>query len=256
MKESMVDRVCNQYKKVVIEAFKQNGIFSNSLMIKLVNSMIGIAQPGDQIEVVGIVVTENEIDKKKRNYPYLANIVASSIKKIHQINGVFDLLKNTDLFGLSNAKVPRNITHLLESERSPYSTGQSIVNMFLNDWLPDNLFRKLRLSLLLSLVSTSPEVCKGINLMIVSDTLNPLIIRILHRAGMHKRFMNWNLTSDRIPITDGVILVQINNMKDLRKTVHAITEIKTKKSASIWGLSFSKDILAKAEFKVNYILMI
>jgi DNA replicative helicase MCM subunit Mcm2 (Cdc46/Mcm family) len=148
MAESMVDRVCNQYKKVQISAFEQNGIFSNSLTIKISNNMIGVAQPGDQIEVIGFVVPGDD-SSKKQQYTYLTHIVASNIRKIHQINGVFDLLKNADLFGLSNAHIPQFITEILESEKSPYSTGQSIVSMFLSDWIPDSIFRKMRLSLLL-----------------------------------------------------------------------------------------------------------
>jgi hypothetical protein len=150
MTESMVDRVCNQFKKVQISTFEQNGIFSNSLMIKISNNMIGVGQAGDQIEVIGFVVPGVDPSKKQNHQnTYLTNIVASSIRKIHQINGVFDLLQNADLFGLSNAQIPQFITEILESEKSPYSTGQSIVSMFLNDWIPDSIFRKMRLSLLL-----------------------------------------------------------------------------------------------------------
>lgn len=152
MVESMVDRVCNQFKKVQIDAFEQCGVFSNSLMIKLSNNLIDIGKPGDQIEVVGFVVHENaSVNYKKSNYKstYMACILASSIQKIHQVNGVFDLMQKSDLFGFSNAQLPRYIKDLLESERSPYSTGQSIVDVFLGDWLPSNMFRKMKLSLLM-----------------------------------------------------------------------------------------------------------
>jgi hypothetical protein len=91
----------------------------------------------------------------------------------------------------------------------------------------------------------------NVNVMIVSDTHNPVIIRLLHRAGEFKRFAIWDFTSDRIPITDGIVAFQIKNLKDLRKMINALRESRNRKCASIWGLSFSKEILAKKEFKVS-----
>lgn len=107
--------------------------------------------------------------------------------------------------------------------------------------------------LISSLVSNSPkdQIGMNVNVMIVTDILNPLIIRILLRAGAFKRFVNWNFTSDRIPITDGIVLAEIQKPKDFRKTVNAIRESKNSKKASIWGFSCSKSILTHKDFKVS-----
>ena len=129
MVESMVDRVCNQYKKVQINAFGQNGIFSNSLIVKLSNNMINIGQVGDQIEVIGFVAGNNPDQQKKKShqYNYELNIIANNIRKIHHVNGVF---KNSDFFGLSDAQLPTYITRIIESGMSPYSISQSIVDVW------------------------------------------------------------------------------------------------------------------------------
>lgn len=151
MVESMVDRVCNQYKKVQIHSFDQNGIFSNSLIVKLSNNMINIGQVGDQIEVIGYVVGSGSDNQKKQNYVhcYESNIIANNVRKIHYVNGVFDLQKNSDLFGLSDARLPLNVTKILESEMSPYLTGQNILDLFLHDIISPKMFRKMKLSLLM-----------------------------------------------------------------------------------------------------------
>ena len=90
----------------------------------------------------------------------------------------------------------------------------------------------------------------NVNILVVTDAYNPLINRILSKAGNCKRFLNRTTVNETIPFTDGVCLAQINTPKDLRKTFEAIKQAKNTRTACVWGLSYSTDVVTRKDLQV------
>ncbi|KAI8813211.1 hypothetical protein BJ742DRAFT_789414 [Cladochytrium replicatum] len=238
MEESGGDRTFNERQEMELRCLSPNGCCSNTIWVTLEDELVNIVEKGDFLEVIG---TLDRPDSTK----YRCEMKVNNARKLHWAP-VFNPLWNLKWFLCAECpdtfatkiNLPKLLIQL-QSELSPFRFTQRLVDAFCVDAVPSTVWRKLKLMLLISLVSVPPTtetvaarlsriankaapdnietdvddeddeaveaIRKAVHVFVHADCRDPLLWRLLRRAASFRRNAEWypnvNLTDhgDRVP---------------------------------------------------------
>ncbi|KAJ3293565.1 Minichromosome maintenance domain-containing protein 2 [Rhizoclosmatium sp. JEL0117] len=201
-------------KTIELSADTVNGCFSNTIVLILKDELVNIAQVGDHVQVIGShrrlsLSMDMTFQAAVKSLSYSVVFEANNAKKLDWYptpsnNPSFEMPRTR--FGTfeNGDNLPNSIVALFEENLSSFTFTQRLVDSFCARQVPVKMWRKLRLSLLLSLVSTpssiethtgctdsSEAVRASINVLLVTDDFTPMHKRVLNEAGSFRRFSEW-----------------------------------------------------------------
>lgn len=187
MVESIPDRVfsCEQKAEIVLE--NQPGCFSSTIKTVLRDSLNCNVDVGDHIDAIVTVIQKYNFLTAKGS-PKLDQVV-----EVHQIRVLFDAgCPQIESF----ERYPRLHTYL--DGANPFDVSQKLVTVFASAIVPSQMWRKMRLSFLLSLVSIGPNQRNlareleshhdQITILIVCDSHCPAVLRAIYESAKYRRF--------------------------------------------------------------------
>ncbi|KAI9343514.1 hypothetical protein BDR26DRAFT_917514 [Obelidium mucronatum] len=227
MMESLQDRCFIRSQKIKVEAFgacrSSDSCFSNTVTVLLRDELVNTCQLGDQIEVIGSarrtgIRQHVSFQAAVKEFDYSVVFKANNARKLIWSPPLNVTWKHDPHFrrigvsGFNSDVMPKSIQALLTENLSSFTFTQRLVDSFCADHVPVNMWRKLRLSLLLSLVSTPPTaessnynqnakfptmdgdhgvIRRAINVLLVTDDYTPMQQRLVNYAGSFRRFSRW-----------------------------------------------------------------
>ncbi|KAI8836309.1 hypothetical protein BJ741DRAFT_606339 [Chytriomyces cf. hyalinus JEL632] len=206
LKESIPDRVFVLTQKILVKCEEPRGrsLFSNVLTATLTDELVNIVQIGDSIQLMG---------QHRRESLDTAGSFQNAVKRLSYAASMHVFQARKLLWGgiakgiQAKSDIPDSIRALLAENLNSFAFSQRLVDSFCADYSPIHMWRKLRLSLLLSLASTAPSgpeitsatsndqvesVRRSIHVLIASDDVTPMQKRLLRHAGGFKKLSEWN----------------------------------------------------------------
>ncbi|KAJ3022572.1 UNVERIFIED_CONTAM: Minichromosome maintenance domain-containing protein 2 [Siphonaria sp. JEL0065] len=203
-------------QKIEVTAFdasNMEGCFSGIVNVILKDEIVNIGQVGDQLEVIGSYKRSSfamdmtfQAALKALTYSVVfENPKLGTNKKTWKHEALMHQRRRLAV-GSDGRDVPSSILALLDEDLSSFTFTQRLIDSFCAYHVPLKMWRKLRLSLLLSLVSTPPSterrnqdelnvIRQAINVLVVTDDFTPMQQRLVSYAASFKRFAQWSIES-------------------------------------------------------------
>ncbi|KAI9007373.1 hypothetical protein BC832DRAFT_614560 [Gaertneriomyces semiglobifer] len=265
MPELVADRVSTVQQNGLLTSLSTEGCQSNLVSFQLDNDLVNTVEVGDYLELLGKPVDLMCHQSGARIYPkYAVAIAVNNARKLPSVPP-YGPMKHRDLIysGLALAWISfllqLSIYNVEISRRSPLRRGLWII--FAVSWVdkiaPGQLWRKAKLSMLLSLVSVPADVeestmppgseaespRKAVNLLFVTDCYVPALSRLVSTAAGYRRSAKWYHGTERKHST------LLNILRDEGKSVEQCIQASVVTQAKDGILIVGLDKLRKTQIK-------
>ncbi|KAF9573688.1 hypothetical protein EC968_008204 [Mortierella alpina] len=204
MPESVIDRVYSVQQKIVLDclnATRAEGCFVNQIgatlkdfgteqPIDTTDDLVNTAALGESIQLLGRL-SRTVVQKSEGSYLHGIELKVNNVLKLPD----------------GNTRLPESIESILRSNMSPWNTSQAIVSL-LDYIIPKDVYRKLKLALLLSAVSIEDHDCttreeegrarirRSVHVLVINNCHDKQVPSLLASIGQSRSSVYWSHGAD------------------------------------------------------------